>query len=109
MKKATLKIPQKEAERLRVLFNVKAEEENILDKYGIDENASYDTYRVLFDNGMEGCIHLWTMDGQLYSEGYLIEDNYAECCLTGPESEIEGDWNFEDDNGEKYIIHVVTE
>ncbi len=107
MKEATLKISREEAEQFRALFNVdhtfEPGDESILDKYGVDSDWS-DTYEVLFDNGAKGYIHLW-MDGELYSEGSLVKDG-SECCLTDAESEIEGDWNLVDDDGEQYVIHV---
>lgn len=70
---------------------------------------------VTFENGYEAsieCCGVQYLDGEdesnlAWTQGVLYDENGGEVIFTEPSDDFFGEWDFEDDNGNTYLVNVV--
>lgn len=98
-------ISQERADFINRLLMLNSDEIYALYGFKRDEVITEDCY---FDDGSKAEIRLIICeDDKPYTEGILYQ-NGREVCVTDPDDEFICTWDFEDDNGNKYIAKVTS-
>lgn len=98
-------ISQEKVDFINRLLTLTGDE--IYSLYGFKRDETITEY-VYFDDGSMAEIRLIICeDDKPYTEG-ILHQNDREVCVTDPDDEFVCAWDFENDNGDKYIAKVTS-
>lgn len=104
----TIKISQELSDKIKDLLELTGEE--CYDKYGLKRDETI-VETVTFDNGNIVDIKCCIADYNDYTwtEGILFDEYGNEITYTEPSDQFLGEWQFEDEENNKYTVLVEVE